>query len=139
VGLEPGSFEPRVIGLGDAPEQREPGEDQRQRSVGGGQLWHQLAELEDEAERRAPQLGPLGLADRVERLPSNQTSPASEVNMPARQCSRVDLPEPLGPMTATSSSASTTLVNSSVCRCGSASTGSASHAWTSRRPAVVMA
>ena len=35
------------------------------------------------------------------RCPLNHTSPASGTRMPARQCSRVDLPEPLGPMTAT--------------------------------------
>src|SRR6266702_2622736 len=34
------------------------------------------------------------------RRPSNHTSPLSGGKMPARQCSSVDLPEPLGPMTA---------------------------------------
>src|SRR5580658_1456082 len=37
---------------------------------------------------------------RSTRRPSNQTSPESGVRMPARQCMRVDLPEPLGPMMA---------------------------------------
>src|SRR6266566_638415 len=35
------------------------------------------------------------------RCPPNQTSPSSGTRMPARQCSKVDLPDPLGPMTAT--------------------------------------
>ena len=39
--------------------------------------------------------------------PSNHTSPVSGVKMPARQCSSVDLPEPLGPMTARISPAAT--------------------------------
>ena len=30
------------------------------------------------------------------RSPASQTSPSSGVRMPARQCSRVDLPDPLG-------------------------------------------
>ena len=34
------------------------------------------------------------------RFPSNQTSPRSGAKIPARQCSRVDLPDPLGPMIA---------------------------------------
>ena len=41
------------------------------------------------------------------RSPSKRTSPASGTRMPARQCSRVDLPEPLGPMTARISPAAT--------------------------------
>ena len=39
------------------------------------------------------------------RCPVNQTSPWSGVRMPARQCSSVDLPDPLGPITATISPA----------------------------------
>ncbi len=34
------------------------------------------------------------------RRPSNHTSPRSGLKVPARQCSSVDLPEPLGPITA---------------------------------------
>ena len=41
------------------------------------------------------------------RWPSKHTSPASGGKMPARQCSSVDLPEPLGPMTARISPAAT--------------------------------
>ena len=50
-----------------------PVEQQRQRHVvGGGELGHELAELEHEAERGAAQLGALGLAHRVERPPVEQ-------------------------------------------------------------------
>jgi hypothetical protein len=38
---------------------------------------------------------------RSTRRPSNVTAPSSGVRIPARQCRRVDLPEPLGPITAT--------------------------------------
>ncbi len=41
------------------------------------------------------------------RCPPNHTSPRSGVKIPARQCSSVDLPEPLGPMMASISPAAT--------------------------------
>ena len=44
------------------------------------------------------------------RWPANQTSPSSGVRMPARQCSSVDLPDPLGPITATISPGPTAIV-----------------------------
>jgi hypothetical protein len=41
------------------------------------------------------------------RWPSKVISPSSGTKMPARQCSSVDLPDPLGPITASISPAST--------------------------------
>ena len=41
------------------------------------------------------------------RRPSNQISPESGARMPERQCSSVDLPDPLGPITARISPAAT--------------------------------
>src|SRR2546423_11765935 len=41
------------------------------------------------------------------RVPANHTSPASGTRIPARQCNNVDLPDPLGPITATISPAAT--------------------------------
>ena len=66
----------------------------------GGELGHELAELEDEAEAVASQRTALLLAHRVEALAVEEISPESGTRMPARQWSSVDLPEPLGPITA---------------------------------------
>ena len=78
-------------------------EQQRQRDVLlGGQLGHELAELEDEAEAITPQSGsarpPASCRGAGRR---SRPRPESGTRMPARQWSSVDLPEPLGPITAT--------------------------------------
>ena len=85
------------------------GQQQRQRDVlHHWQLGHELSELEHEPERRAGAAGCApGRAGWSTRRPSKTTSPASGVRIPARQCSRVDLPAPLGPITATTSPAPT--------------------------------
>ena len=65
----------------------------------GRQFGHELAELEDETEAIAAQRAALLLAQVVDPLPANDLA-RSGTRMPARQWSRVDLPEPLGPITA---------------------------------------
>src|SRR5271165_870209 len=65
-----------------------------------GQVWfggQRLDTLSDDR-RSALRRSSLSVSS---RCPPNQTCPSSGTRMPARQCSRVDLPEPLGPMTAT--------------------------------------
>ena len=77
-------------------------EQQRQRDVLlGGQLGNELAELEDETEPVAAQRAALGFAHACRRAGRRSAPrPRRGTRMPARQCSRVDLPDPLGPITA---------------------------------------
>ena len=82
-------------------------EEERQRDVlDRRELRDELAELEDEAERGPAQPAALGVAHRVD--PAAHRSRRGRrpgTAIPARQWSSVDLPEPLGPMTATISPA----------------------------------
>ena len=79
----------------------------RQRDVlGGGQRRDQVEVLEDVADRRTPHPGAARLARaRRGRCPRRDTCPTSGLSSPPARVSRVDLPEPDGPITATSSPA----------------------------------
>src|SRR5580704_6877463 len=78
------------------------------------------------------------------RRQANQTSPDSGTRMPARQCSRVDLPDPLGPIMARISPAATeTLAPRSAGvvpneRCRSVASMACRASGTGRRLAVVI-
>ena len=63
------------------------------------QFGQQLAGLEDEAEVVAAQFGALGVAHAAQVAPRKMTVPAVGLMMPASACSKVDLPEPDGPIT----------------------------------------
>jgi hypothetical protein len=65
-----------------------------------GELGDDLAELEDEPEAVAAQGAALGLAHRVDLATVEVDFADPGTRIPARQCSSVDLPDPLGPMTA---------------------------------------
>ena len=95
-----------------APTARAAAEHERQRDVlDRGQLWQQLAGLEDEAEVAAAQ--PACARCRAwsrGRGRARRRGRRSGAMMPASTCSSVDLPEPLGPMIATASGPSAPIV-----------------------------
>ena len=67
-----------------------------------GQHRQQVEELEDEADVLAAQPRQLRVGERRDLLPAIVTVPLVGLSRPARMCISVDLPEPDGPMTATS-------------------------------------
>ena len=69
------------------------------------QLGDELAVLKDESQLAQSQMGSLRIS-----VPPKPTLPWSGTRTPDRQCSRVDLPEPEGPMIATLSPAETLIV-----------------------------
>ncbi len=86
---------PQGLGPPDTAEQQRQGHILLRRQFG-----NELTELEHETEVIPSQRTALLLAQGVVRRPSKRISPRSGRRMPARQCRRVDLPEPLGPITA---------------------------------------
>ena len=70
-------------------------------------LRQQVEELEDEPDVPAAQDRPAGLDKPSTRCPRSQISPLVAGSSPPSTCSRVDLPEPDGPMIATNSPSAT--------------------------------
>ena len=68
-----------------------------------GQHRQQVEELEDEADVLAPQQRDLAVAERADVLSGDRDVPLVGTSSAARMCISVDLPEPDGPITATSS------------------------------------